>query len=473
MIRRPPSRRFYLIGGAVALAGFGVAVAASFLGSMLGFTLRAGSLPRAVMPGAVQLELPAGNYTGYYEARSQLNGRTYLSGSLDLYCRLTGPSGIPIELRRSSANFTYSTPSYSGQSTLVFRAPQDGRYTLTCDSHQPNHGQVVIAIGRGPHWSAAVLVVAGICALAAGMAVCLPVYRRRRSWARTEPYRAGAEGPPTASQVAGAGWPLGPDAPGEPTPTIGRPEHQPAVSHPAQSIALASAPVPGQAPPGSAVAAPAAQPPRGSGLAVTALVFALLGGMVVAIPLAIVSLVQSRTGPRRGRGIALAALAVSGEWVLVAAVALIAAVLTVQPGRVLAATAFSASAAPSGQPTTAGTEIDFADLRVGHCVESRPGPPVDSLTRVSCTLPHELEVTAIPDLGSGPWPGEKTLQTRAGGLCSAAFQSYVGTPIDRSELDLIWYTPDEDGWRQGDHTIDCFASDPAVKTTGTVRGSHR
>jgi hypothetical protein len=221
------------------------------------------------------------------------------------------------------------------------------------------------------------------------------------------------------------------------------------------------------------VAAPAGQPPKGSGLAVTALVFSVVGGIVVAIPLAIVSLVRSRTRPHRGRWVAVAALAVSGEWLLVGAVALLAAILAVQPGHVMAATAFSASAGPSGQPATASSEIGFADLRVGDCVESRPGPSADSLTRVFCTVAHELEVIAIPDLGSGPWPGEKIVRTRADGLCSAAFQSYVGTPIDRSRLDLIWYFPDEEGWRQGDHTIACFASDPTVKTTGTARGGHR
>jgi len=380
MIKRWPSYRFYLIGGAVALAGFVVAVAAGFLGGMLGFTLRVGSLPRAVMPGTVQFDLPAGNYTGYYEARSQINGRRYLSGSLDLDCWLTGPSGEPIQLRSSAATFTYSTPSYSGQSTFVFRAPQDGRYTFTCDSQQPNHGPVVIAVGRGPHWSPAVLVAAGTGALAAGLAVCLLVYRRRRNRAETEPYSAGGQGPPTPFQVAWGGWAPNADAPGEPTPTVDHPEHQPAIPHPPPAIALAPAPVSGQTRPWPAVATPAAPSPTGSGLAVTALVFALLGAILVAIPLAIVSLVRGRTGPDRGRGIAVTALAVSGEWMLVGAAALIAAILTAQPGRLVAASAFSASAAPSGQPTTASTEIDFADLRVGDGVESRPGPSADSRT---------------------------------------------------------------------------------------------
>ncbi len=238
----------------------------------------------------------------------------------------------------------------------------------------------MIAVGRGPHWSPAVLVAAGTGALAAGLAVCLLVYRRRRNRAETEPYSAGGQGPPTPFQVAWGGWAPNADAPGEPTPTVDHPEHQPAIPHPPPAIALAPAPVSGQTRPWPAVATPAAPSPTGSGLAVTALVFALLGAILVAIPLAIVSLVRGRTGPDRGRGIAVTALAVSGEWMLVGAAALIAAILTAQPGRLVAASAFSASAAPSGQPTTASTEIDFADLRVGDGVESRPGPSADSRT---------------------------------------------------------------------------------------------
>jgi hypothetical protein len=137
------------------------------------------------------------------------------------------------------------------------------------------------------------------------------------------------------------------------------------MPHTAPAIALASGPISGQTLPWPAVPAPAGQPPKGSGLAITALVFALLGGIVVAIPLAVVSLVRGRTVPHRGRPVAVAALAVSGEWLLVGAAALLAAILSAQPGNVVTATASAAPASPSGQPAAASSEIGFADLRIG------------------------------------------------------------------------------------------------------------
>jgi hypothetical protein len=214
-------------------------------------------------------------------------------------------------------------------------------------------------------------------------------------------------------------------------------------------------------------------PAGGDGLANAALILAILGVIVAAVPLALASLARTRTSPHRGRGLATAALAISAAWTLIAAVAVIAVLPSLRPGHIAAATGLSPSPSPSAQPSTGNTQVGFDELRVGDCIESRPGPSVDYLTRVSCAAPHELELVAIPNLGGGPWPGEKTLQTRGDRLCSTAFNSYVGIPADQSELELISYFPDEPGWTQGDHTVDCFTSDPAVKTTGTVRGSHR
>ena len=233
-----------------------------------------------------------------------------------------------------------------------------------------------------------------------------------------------------------------------------------------------------------------ARPPAAGndGVAVAALVLGILGIVVVAIPLAIIGLSRTRTGSHRGgRGVAMSALAVSAGWALVAAVAVITLIPSLQPGRVVAAAAASPSApatspsAPAASPSAPAAspsappsaEVGFAELRVGDCIQSQPGPSTDSLTRVSCAVPHALEVIGFRDLGRGPWPGERVLGTRGDRLCSAVFQSYVGIPVDRSELDLVFYFPEEEAWRDGDHMAHCFASHPVIKKTGTVRGSRR
>ena len=53
------------------------------------------------------------------------------------------------------------------------------------------------------------------------------------------------------------------------------------------------------------------------------------------------------------------------------------------------------------------------------------------------------------------------------------FEYYVGKPVADSTLDYDWVGPDENGWAQGDHTVQCyvFAKDDR-KLTGSARNSN-
>ena len=46
--------------------------------------------------------------------------------------------------------------------------------------------------------------------------------------------------------------------------------------------------------------------------------------------------------------------------------------------------------------------------------------------------------------------------------CSPAFGTYVGKPYADSELAIYWLAPTDDGWRAGDHSVQCAVYHPRV-----------
>jgi hypothetical protein len=119
--------------------------------------------------------------------------------------------------------------------------------------------------------------------------------------------------------------------------------------------------------------------------------------------------------------------------------------------------------------------VTLDELRAGDCIDPAPAESatVEDLPVVLCRQPHDEEVIASRDLGSGPWPGDKAIDARSEKICSMEFETYVGIPVDQSRYDLFWYSPDKETWQSGDHFLLCAASDPRGKTTGTLRAARR
>jgi hypothetical protein len=211
-------------------------------------------------------------------------------------------------------------------------------------------------------------------------------------------------------------------------------------------------------------------------VAVASFVLSLLGVVLVSIPLALVSLLGKRTGARRGRAFATAALAVSAVWTL-AITAAVAVLTSARTEGVVLAAAPSATPTPTPTPTAApdtdSTTVNIADLGPSDCIDDEEGSSIQTVQLIPCHQPHDEEVIGLPGLRAGPWPGEKAIERRAEQACEPVFRAYVGIPVDRSRFGVGWYTPIKAGWEDGDHTVICVAYDPAGKMTGTVRGSRR
>ncbi len=224
-------------------------------------------------------------------------------------------------------------------------------------------------------------------------------------------------------------------------------------------------------------------------VSVCAFVASLLGAGLVAVPLATWGL--TRTGPeaRRGRGLAVAALAVSVAWVVVALVLVYRPVVL---GSHTIAAAVRGGATPSTPavvvpsrqtPTSAPSpeEVDqrvetvyWEELEAGTCLRVPADDAVD-IPVVDCRAEHDEEVLARSEL-SGPdaWPGDAAVEASADRRCREAFADHIGIGYDDSVLELGFWTNDAEGWAQGGRTLVCLVHDPSTPTsTEALAGAAR
>lgn len=172
--------------------------------------------------------------------------------------------------------------------------------------------------------------------------------------------------------------PVTPAAPpyGEPSagqPTYGQPAYgQPAYGQPAYpggpGAPYGQPPFPPQ---------PEAQPSKA--LAIIALVLSFLGCLVVtlfiSIVLSIITLVRGKDGRNHGKGLAIAALVISGVWIVLLVVGGIVAVVY------------------------GGTSVD--DLKAGQCITAKGLTSEDGVSRIKvidCDKSHDAEVVGVIDL---------------------------------------------------------------------------
>lgn len=204
--------------------------------------------------------------------------------------------------------------------------------------------------------------------------------------------------------------------------------------------------------------APPAYPPPGwqpppqeptNGFAIASLVLGLLGLCAPAgIVFGIMALKQLKRSPQRGRGIAIAGIALSSSTVLVAAAFVVVGIF---------------SAAPRGEKTG---QIATYRLEAGQCIRSlRDSPELSSVPVVDCAQPHEAEVYHVFMFPAGPYPGENTVDEIAGQQCRTALQPYL--TAENPDLPFSYLYPQKDSWERADRGVTCIV----VHRTGTVTGS--
>ncbi|ONK14998.1 hypothetical protein STBA_58100 [Streptomyces sp. MP131-18] len=252
-------------------------------------------------------------------------------------------------------------------------------------------------------------------------------------------------------------------------------------------------PMPGPVPVAGALAPvpPAPAPPpelRYSGLAVGSLIAAVVffpAGLV----LGILALAGLDRRAERGKGLAVAAVAIASTAILTLAV-VIPAVVTSEDhdaGRGGDASAHAQPGdvrAPGGEQEDGqgreGTDLSVFDIAVGDCFDSGAGLGTFdegaeelTVTRLPCEGPHEAEAFAAVQVeGHGAFPGDDELFAVANRECGAHVQGYVldswALPLD---VQLYYYYPGAATWQLGDREIVCFfGQSGGGALTGTLRG---
>lgn len=129
---------------------------------------------------------------------------------------------------------------------------------------------------------------------------------------------------------------------------------------------------------------------------------------------------------------------------------------------------------PGVSGCTAGASDPF-QLRVGECLPTADTSGlVEEIETVDCAEPHAAEVfhsIAVQESGSD-YPGKEELQRQAGG-CAAFFKGFVGKPYDESDLEITYFHPTPESWKQGDRQILCIVAVPTGTVTGSLKGSSR
>lgn len=116
------------------------------------------------------------------------------------------------------------------------------------------------------------------------------------------------------------------------------------------------------------------------------------------------------------------------------------------------------------------------ELEVGDCFDD-PENEEDVLLiqTVPCEEPHQNEVYANLELTQfQSYPGLQAIEDAGISECLDLFAGFVGVEYDASVLDIVYLTPTQESWGQGDRDVTCAVYDiSGERLTGSMKGSGR
>ena len=120
------------------------------------------------------------------------------------------------------------------------------------------------------------------------------------------------------------------------------------------------------------------------------------------------------------------------------------------------------------------TPNNVLSLEEGQCFndEGTLKDKVAQVPVVDCEEPHDNEIYQVAEVADSEFPGADAIEEQANSICTDAFEPFVGTGYDVSDLQAGWLAPTEESWADGDRSVVCFAFRIDLeKMTGTVEGS--
>ncbi|MFD4377422.1 DUF4190 domain-containing protein [Streptomyces sp. NPDC058486] len=198
-----------------------------------------------------------------------------------------------------------------------------------------------------------------------------------------------------------------------------------------------------------------------NGLAVGSLV----SGIVCCLPplglvLGVFSLRQIKKRGQGGKGMAVAGIVLSSISTLLVVLGLVTG--QIQEG---------VSAFRDGMREAASARMPM-ELRTGECFldDTEDGDYTLGVQVVDCAEPHDAEVTGRFEVtGFDAWPGERKLEELGEKRCDAMIATYVRDTWSLTEETWsLYYFPDRQAWREGEHRIACGVGGEE-RTTGSLR----
>jgi hypothetical protein len=213
------------------------------------------------------------------------------------------------------------------------------------------------------------------------------------------------------------------------------------------------------APSGAAGRRPATGPT--SGWAIASFVLGLMSVVVLSVIFSFIALRRIKRLGQRGRGLAIAGLALSGFWVVV----LVAAIVAANLGK-------ATRSATTGVITHRG-HINAFSLRVGDCFDNPAGAErVDTVTAIPCDQPHNAQIYAKFKLTGSDfsYPGAATVERRARSGCNARIGT-VNKSMTTSAMTVRILLPEQTSWVAGQRTVSCMVVNPTETLTASLLNS--
>lgn len=120
-------------------------------------------------------------------------------------------------------------------------------------------------------------------------------------------------------------------------------------------------------------------------------------------------------------------------------------------------------------------ELSVFRFRVGDCFND-PSSTVGEISEVEavpCSQAHDNEVFHLFDLRDGSFPDEATMDQHVYDECIPAFEVYVETAYEMSELYVVPLTPTEESWAADDREVVCALYADGARLMGSMKGARR
>ncbi|AJT43108.1 hypothetical protein UM93_12320 [Psychromicrobium lacuslunae] len=127
----------------------------------------------------------------------------------------------------------------------------------------------------------------------------------------------------------------------------------------------------------------------------------------------------------------------------------------------------------NGQITNTATSDAF-QIKVGDCLQDPGTTSVEKVVTLPCSKPHDYEAFDRTEMKDSDYPGETAATDQAEAYCKPAFTKFVGISIDDSTLNMTYFYPTAESWKQGDREILCLVTGKkGEKTTGSLKGAKK